>query len=88
MFVFTPVSLHNIFSVGIFPFILSFLATMTKIFLQAIRFYYFIRKFIGNNVKQYYWKMTFARLAGEFVTQTTPSYIGGEISEDCFFDQK
>jgi len=83
MFAFTPVSLHNIFSVGIFPFILSFLATMTKIFLQAIRFYYFIRKFIGNNVSSF-WKIAFARLAGEFVTQTTPSYIGGELVRIAF----
>jgi glycosyltransferase 2 family protein len=83
MFVFTPVSLHDIFSVGILPFVLSFLATMAKIFLQAIRFYYFIRKFIGNHVSSF-WKIAFARLAGEFVTQTTPSYIGGELVRIAF----
>ncbi|HEX5518961.1 MAG TPA: hypothetical protein VFX18_00830, partial [Candidatus Nitrosocosmicus sp.] len=70
MFAFTPVSLHDIFSVGVIPFLLSFAATMAKIFLQAIRFYYFIRKFIGEDVSSF-WKILFARFAGEFVTQTT-----------------
>ncbi len=83
MFVFTPVSLHDIFSVGVIPFLLSFVATMVKIFLQAIRFYYFIRKFIGKDVSSF-WKICFARLAGEFVTQTTPSYIGGELVRIAF----
>jgi uncharacterized protein (TIRG00374 family) len=83
MFVFTPVSINDIFAVGVLPFLLSFTATMLKIFLQAIRFYYFIRKFIGNNVSSF-WKIAYARLAGEFVTQTTPSYVGGEIVRIAF----
>ena len=83
MFVFTPVSLNDIFSVGIFPFLLSFIATMIKIFLQAIRFFYFVRKFIGSDVSSF-WKIVYARLAGEFVTQTTPSYVGGELVRIAF----
>jgi uncharacterized protein (TIRG00374 family) len=56
---------------------------MAKIFLQAIRFYYFIRKFIGGHVSSF-WRIIYARLAGEFVTQTTPSYVGGEIVRIAF----
>ena len=83
IFLFTPVSLNDVLSVGIIPFLLSFLATMMRIFLQAVRFYYFVRKFIGKNVSSF-WKIIFARLAGEFVTQTTPSYIGGELVRIAF----
>ena len=83
IFLFTPVSLNDVLSVGVIPFLLSFLATMIRIFLQAIRFYYFVRKFIGKNVSSF-WKIIFARLAGEFVTQTTPSYIGGELVRIAF----
>ncbi len=83
IFLFTPVSLNDVLSVGIIPFLLSFIATMIRIFLQAIRFYYFVRKFIGKNVSTF-WKIIFARLAGEFVTQTTPSYVGGELVRIAF----
>ena len=83
MFLFTPVSLHDIFAVGVIPFLLSFIAAMAKIFFQAIRFYYFIRKFIGKDISSF-WKIFFARLAGEFVTQTTPSYVGGELVRIAF----
>ena len=83
MFVFTPVSPHDIFAVGVIPFLLSFVATMAKIFLQAIRFYYFIRKFIGKDISSF-WRICLARLAGEFVTQTTPSYVGGELVRIAF----
>jgi uncharacterized membrane protein YbhN (UPF0104 family) len=83
IFLFTPVSLNDVLSVGIIPFLISFIATMVRIFLQAIRFYYFVRKFIGKNVSSF-WKIIYARLAGEFVTQTTPSYIGGELVRIAF----
>src|SRR3712207_4233892 len=46
--------------------------------LQALRFKYFIRHFLGYDVAST-GKTVAARLAGEFVTQTTPSYVGGEI---------
>lgn len=83
IFLFTPVSLNDVLSVGVIPFVLSFIATMVRIFLQAVRFYYFVRKFIGKNVSSF-WKIIYARLAGEFVTQTTPSYIGGELVRIAF----
>ena len=75
----THVSPNDIFAVGLLPFVLSSAsAVMGKLVLQAFRFKYFIYKFIGHNVSST-GKVITARLAGEFVTQTTPSYVGGEL---------
>jgi uncharacterized protein (TIRG00374 family) len=78
MFVFTPVSLNDVFAVGLIPFIISAASVIVRIMLQAYRFKYFIEKFIGPNVSST-GKIMCARLGGEFVTQTTPSYVGGEL---------
>lgn len=51
---------------------------MGKVLLQAYRFQYFILKFLGYAVNTT-WNTVVARLGGEFITQTTPSYVGGEI---------
>jgi glycosyltransferase 2 family protein len=78
MFIFTPVSINDVFAVGLIPFIISAGSMIVKIMLQGYRFKYFIDKFIGPNVSST-GKIISARLAGEFVTQTTPSYVGGEL---------
>ena len=78
LFTFTPVSPADVFSVGPVPFLLSVSAVMIRILLQAYRFRYFINHFIGPNYSTTLKTMN-ARIAGEFVTQTTPSFIGGEI---------
>jgi glycosyltransferase 2 family protein len=79
----THVSPTNIFAVGVIPFVMSSISVIGKIMLQALRFDYFIRKFIGPNVSST-GKIISARLAGEFITQTTPSYVGGEIVRIAF----
>lgn len=78
LFIFTPVSPADVFSVGALPFLLSVSAVMVRILLQAYRFRYFIKHLIGPNYSTTLKTMN-ARIAGEFVTQTTPSFIGGEI---------
>jgi len=78
LFVFTLVSPSDVFSVDELPFLLSVSAVMIRILLQAYRFRYFTNRFIGPNISTTLKTMN-ARLAGEFVTQTTPSFIGGEI---------
>lgn len=78
MFIFTPVSLNDVFAVGLVPFIFSAASVIVKIMLQAYRFKYFIQKFISPHVSST-GKIMSARLAGEFVTQTTPSFVGGEL---------
>lgn len=78
IFVTTNVTPQDIFAVGLFPFVAAALAAVTRIMLQAFRFKYFIRKFIGHDIASTGRTMA-ARLAGEFVTYTTPSYVGGEF---------
>jgi uncharacterized protein (TIRG00374 family) len=83
MFLFTHVSAAQIFAVGIIPFMISTGSVMGRVMLQAFRFEYFIRAFIGRNVSST-GSIISARLAGEFVTQTTPSFIGGEVVRIAF----
>jgi uncharacterized protein (TIRG00374 family) len=78
LFLTTNVSPQDIFAVGLVPFVASAAAAIVKIMLQAFRFKYFIKRFIGYDVASTS-KTISARLAGEFVTQTTPSYVGGEL---------
>ncbi|MDQ3848112.1 MAG: flippase-like domain-containing protein [Thermoproteota archaeon] len=72
------VSPQDILSVGLVPFLAAAAAAIMKMLLQALRFKYFIRHFLGYDVAST-GKTVAARLAGEFVTQTTPSYVGGEL---------
>lgn len=78
LFVFSPVSVTDIFSVGLVPFIMSVIFSLTKVFLQAFRFKYFVDKFLDYKVASSF-KLISVRIGSEFVTNTTPSYIGGEI---------
>lgn len=87
MFIFTPVSLNDVFAVGLVPFIFSAASVIVKIMLQAYRFKYFIYKFISPHVSST-GKIMSARLAGEFVTQTTPSFVGGELVRIAWLTKK
>jgi uncharacterized membrane protein YbhN (UPF0104 family) len=78
MFLTTKVSPQDLFAVGLVPFAASAVAAVARVILQAYRFKYFVRKFIGYDVSSV-GKTMAARLAGEFVTYTTPSYVGGEF---------
>ena len=78
LFIFSPVSVTDIFSVGIAPFIMAVLFSLAKVFLQAYRFKHFVDKFLGYKVSSSF-KLISVRIGSEFVTNTTPSYIGGEI---------
>jgi uncharacterized protein (TIRG00374 family) len=83
MLIFTHISPNDLFAVGLFPFLISVASVMGKVMLQALRFKYFITAFIGHGVSST-GKIISARLAGEFVTQTTPSYVGGELVRVAF----
>ncbi len=74
----TNVSPQDVLAVGLVPFLAAAAAAITKMLLQALRFKYFIRHFLGYDVAST-GQTVAARLAGEFVTQTTPSYVGGEF---------
>lgn len=71
-------SVTEIFSVGLVPFIMSIIFSLTKVFLQAFRFKYFVDKFLNYKIASSF-KLISVRIGSEFVTNTTPSYIGGEI---------
>jgi hypothetical protein len=77
-FVYFRVSPQDIFAVGLIPFVAAAAAEIIRFMIQAVRFKYFIKRFIGYDVSTT-GKTISARLAGEFVTQTTPSYVGGEF---------
>jgi len=87
LFILTPVSPEDVFSVGVIPFLSSVGAVMVRVLLQAYRFRYFIKHFIGPKLSST-GKIMEARLAGEFVTQTTPSYVGGEIVRIAWLTKK
>jgi glycosyltransferase 2 family protein len=72
------VSPQDVFAIGLVPFLAAAAAAIIKMLLQALRFKYFIRHFLGYDVAST-GQTVVARLAGEFVTQTTPSYVGGEF---------
>ncbi|MEO9319064.1 MAG: lysylphosphatidylglycerol synthase transmembrane domain-containing protein [Nitrososphaera sp.] len=78
LFLTTKVSPGDVFALGVVPFAMSATAALSRNFLQAIRFKYYIRRFIGRDVSSTA-KTVEARLGGEFVTSTTPSYVGGEF---------
>jgi hypothetical protein len=50
MVVFTHITVDDLLSVGVIPFVLSSAAVIGKVLLQAYRFKYYIRKFIGHDV--------------------------------------
>lgn len=78
LFLTTNVSPQDVFAVGLIPFVAAAAAEITRFMIQAARFKYFIKRFLGYDVASTS-KTISARLAGEFVTQTTPSYVGGEF---------
>jgi glycosyltransferase 2 family protein len=87
MLLFTHITPEDLFAVGIIPFVVSCLSVMGRIMLQAFRFKYFIREFIGRDISSTASTIS-ARLAGEFVTQTTPSYVGGELVRIAWLTKK
>lgn len=87
MFLPGNVTPQDVFAVGLAPFAASAAAAVTRIMVQAYRFRYFIRHFIGNDVSSVGRTMA-ARLAGEFVTSTTPSYVGGELVRIAWLSRK
>jgi glycosyltransferase 2 family protein len=81
------VSPQDVLAVGLVPFLAAAAAAIIKMLLQALRFKYFIRHFLGYDVAST-GQTVVARLAGEFVTQTTPSYVGGEFVRIAWLSRK
>ncbi|MCY3975904.1 MAG: lysylphosphatidylglycerol synthase transmembrane domain-containing protein [Thaumarchaeota archaeon] len=71
------IGLEDIFSVGIMPFILASLFIIIRLFIQGIKFNYVLVSFFGKIDNT--WKIILIRIGSEFVTFTTPMFVGGEI---------
>ena len=87
MIFFIHISPADIFKVDLIPFIFSSMSIMGKYLLQAVRFKYFIKKFIGHNVVST-GETLCVSLGSQFVTQTTPSYVGGELVRIAWLTKK
>lgn len=68
---------EDIFAIGLINFLAAFGAMMCKLFLQGVKFHYIIHKFHGS--VETFWKTIFVRIGSEFVTMTTPMFVGGEV---------
>ena len=68
---------EDVFAVGIVNFLAAFAAMMAKLFLQGIKFHYIIKVFHGKI--ESLWRTIFVRIGSEFVTMTTPMFVGGEV---------
>lgn len=68
---------QDILEVGVLPFAIASAAAITKLFVQGIRFHYFVRSFVGRVTTAK--SNIFARVGSEFLNLTTPAYIGGEF---------
>ena len=68
---------EDIFAVGIINFVAAFAAMVCKLFLQGAKFYYIIKRFHGS--LESLWRTIFVRIGSEFVTLTTPMFVGGEV---------
>jgi uncharacterized protein (TIRG00374 family) len=68
---------EDIFAVGVINFVAAFAAMMCKLLLQGVKFHYIINKFNGS--LESLWRTIFVRIGSEFVTLTTPMFVGGEV---------
>ncbi|MGI0089226.1 MAG: TIGR00374 family protein, partial [Nitrosopumilaceae archaeon] len=71
------ITLEEIFAVGLVPFIGAALAVCGKLLMQGLKFNYLVKKFLGP--VEVAWKTVSIRIGSEFVTSTTPSFVGGEV---------
>jgi len=53
------------------------LAIVGKLLMQGLKFNYLVKTFLGHI--EVPWKTVSVRIGSEFVTSTTPSFVGGEL---------
>ena len=71
------IKLEELFAVGLVPFTSAALAISAKLLMQGLKFNYLVKKFLGHVEAP--WKTVSVRIGSEFVTSTTPSFVGGEL---------
>ncbi len=77
---------EEIFAVGLVPFIGAALAVSGKLLTQGLKFNYLVKKFLGP--VEVAWKTVSVRIGSEFVTSTTPSFVGGEVVRIVWLKRK
>ena len=80
------VSIANLLAVGMVPFMGAAIAMALKLLTQGLKFNYLVRKFLGPVDAN--WKMISVRIGSEFVTSTTPSFVGGELVRIMWLSKK
>jgi len=77
---------EDILAVGIVPFVLASGIAIAKLLIQCVRYHYYINSFVGPiaTIRQ----NTEVRIGSEFVTLTTPAYIGGEFVRVAWLNKK
>lgn len=80
------VSLSNILAVGMIPFAIAAFAMACKLFTQGLKFNYLVQKLVGP--VDVNWKTISVRIGSEFVTSTTPSFVGGELVRIMWLNKK
>ena len=80
------ISIENLLAVGIIPFAGAAVAMACKLFTQGLKFNYLVKKFLGP--VDVNWKTISVRIGSEFVTSTTPSFVGGELVRIMWLSKK
>ncbi|MGI0072638.1 MAG: lysylphosphatidylglycerol synthase transmembrane domain-containing protein [Nitrosotalea sp.] len=80
------VSLANILAVGMIPFTVAGFAMACKLFTQGLKFNYLVKKLLGP--VDVNWRTISVRIGSEFVTSTTPSFVGGELVRIMWLNKK
>ena len=80
------VSFENLLAIGILPFIGASIAMAGKLFTQGLKFNYLVKKFLGP--VDVNWRTISVRIGSEFVTSTTPSFVGGELVRIMWLGKK
>ncbi len=80
------VSFENILAIGVLPFLGASIAMAGKLFTQGLKFNYLVKKFLGP--VDVNWRTISVRIGSEFVTSTTPSFVGGELVRIMWLGKK
>ncbi|MDE1724392.1 MAG: flippase-like domain-containing protein [Thaumarchaeota archaeon] len=80
------VSFDNILAIGMLPFVGASIAMAAKLFTQGLKFNYLVKKFLGP--VDVHWRTISVRIGSEFVTSTTPSFVGGELVRIMWLGKK
>ena len=80
------VSLANILAVGMVSFSVAAFAMACKLFTQGLKFNYLVKKLLGP--VDVNWRTISVRIGSEFVTSTTPSFVGGELVRIMWLNKK